>query len=58
MSINNVKFRRPVFPGDTLYLDIEVLKAKQTTGIIRGCAFVDGKPTTEAEFTFVLVDKP
>lgn len=58
MSINNVKFRRPVFPGDTLYLDVEVLKAKQTTGIIRGCAFVDGKPTTEAEFTFVLVDKP
>ncbi|MBI5573318.1 MAG: UDP-3-O-[3-hydroxymyristoyl] N-acetylglucosamine deacetylase [Elusimicrobia bacterium] len=58
MSINNVKFRRPVFPGDMLYLDVEVLKAKQTTGIIQGCAFVDGKPTTEAEFTFVLVDKP
>ena len=58
MSINNVKFRRPVFPGDTLYLDVDVVKAKQTTGIIRGCAFVDGKPTTEAEFTFVLVDKP
>jgi UDP-3-O-[3-hydroxymyristoyl] N-acetylglucosamine deacetylase/3-hydroxyacyl-[acyl-carrier-protein] dehydratase len=58
MSINNVKFRKPVFPGDVLYLDVEVLKAKQTTGIIQGCAFVDGKPTTEAEFTFVLVDKP
>ncbi|MFA5779683.1 MAG: bifunctional UDP-3-O-[3-hydroxymyristoyl] N-acetylglucosamine deacetylase/3-hydroxyacyl-ACP dehydratase [Elusimicrobiota bacterium] len=58
MSINNVKFRRPVFPGDTLYLDVDVLKAKQTTGIIRGCAYVAGKPTTEAEFTFVLVDKP
>jgi len=58
MSINNVKFRKPVFPGDTLYLDVEVLKAKQTRGIVRGCAFVDGKPVTEAEFSFVLVDKP
>ena len=58
MSINNVKFRKPVFPGDTLYLDVEVLKARQTTGIIRGCGYVDGKPVTEAEFTFVLVYKP
>ncbi|MFH1541241.1 MAG: UDP-3-O-acyl-N-acetylglucosamine deacetylase [Elusimicrobiota bacterium] len=58
MSINNVKFRKPVFPGDALYLDVEVLKARQTTGIIRGCAFVNGKPVTEAEFTFMLVDKP
>ncbi|MFH0948359.1 MAG: UDP-3-O-acyl-N-acetylglucosamine deacetylase [Elusimicrobiota bacterium] len=58
MSINNVKFRKPVFPGDVLYLDVNVVKAKQTTGIIRGCAFVEGKPVTEAEFTFVLVDKP
>ncbi|OQA92572.1 MAG: UDP-3-O-(3-hydroxymyristoyl) N-acetylglucosamine deacetylase [Elusimicrobia bacterium ADurb.Bin231] len=58
MSINNVKFRKPVIPGDILYLDVEVVKARQTTGIIKGCAYVEGKPVTEAEFTFVLVDKP
>ncbi|MDD5686439.1 MAG: UDP-3-O-acyl-N-acetylglucosamine deacetylase [Elusimicrobia bacterium] len=58
MSINNVKFRKPVLPGDTVYLDIEVVRAKQTTGIVRGCAYVEGKPVTEAEFTFILVDKP
>ena len=58
MSINNVKFRKPVLPGDTLYLEIEVLKAKQSTGMIKGCAYIEGKLATEAEFTFVLVDKP
>ncbi|MEW6558063.1 MAG: UDP-3-O-acyl-N-acetylglucosamine deacetylase [Elusimicrobiota bacterium] len=58
MSINNVKFRKPVLPGDILYLDIEVVKAKQVTGVVKGCAYVDGKVVTEAEFTFMLVDKP
>lgn len=58
MSINNVKFRKPVVPGDILYLNIEVVKAKQVTGVVKGCAYVDGKPVTEAEFTFMLVDKP
>ncbi|MBN1385319.1 MAG: UDP-3-O-[3-hydroxymyristoyl] N-acetylglucosamine deacetylase [Elusimicrobia bacterium] len=58
MSINNIKFRKPVLPGDTLYLDVEIVKAKQTTGMAKGCAYVEGKPVAEAEFTFVLVDKP
>jgi len=58
MSINNVKFRKPVAPGDVLYLDIKVIRAKQTTGIVKGCAYVEGKIVTEAEFTFILVDKP
>jgi len=58
MSINNVKFRKPVVPGDILYLDVQVIKAKQTTGIIKGCAYVDGKIVAEAEFTFIIVDKP
>lgn len=58
MSINNIKFRKPVLPGNTLYLDIEVIKAKQKTGMAKGCAYVGGNPVAEAEFTFIVVDKP
>jgi UDP-3-O-[3-hydroxymyristoyl] N-acetylglucosamine deacetylase/3-hydroxyacyl-[acyl-carrier-protein] dehydratase len=57
MSIDNVKFRRPVKPGDYLELKVEVLKDGGRRGKMKGQAFVDGKLTTEAEFVFVIVDK-
>lgn len=57
MSIDNVKFRKPVKPGDYLELKIEVLKDGGRRGKVKGEAFVDGKITTEAEFMFVIVDK-
>lgn len=58
MSIENVKFRKPVLPGDNLELKVEVLKAKERFGKVRGEAFVNKSLVTEAEFTFALVDKP
>ncbi|MDR1941954.1 MAG: UDP-3-O-acyl-N-acetylglucosamine deacetylase [Endomicrobium sp.] len=57
MSIDNVKFRRPVKPGDYLELKVEVVKGGQRRGKVKGQAFVDGKLTTEAEFAFVISDK-
>lgn len=55
MSIDNVKFRRPVVPGDVLELHVEVLRARERGGKVRGEAFVDGVLTTEADFTFAVV---
>jgi len=57
MSIDGVKFRRPVKPGDYLELKVEVLKDGGRRGKVRGQAFVEGTLVTEAEFMFVIVDK-
>jgi UDP-3-O-[3-hydroxymyristoyl] N-acetylglucosamine deacetylase/3-hydroxyacyl-[acyl-carrier-protein] dehydratase len=56
MAINNVKFRKPVVPGDQLVLCVEAIKIKSRTGQLRGEALVDGKVVTEADFMFVLSD--
>jgi beta-hydroxyacyl-ACP dehydratase FabZ len=56
MSIDNVKFRRPVKPGDVLELKVEVLKDGGRRGKVKGECFVDGKLATEAEFMFVIMD--
>ena len=57
MSIDNVKFRKPVKPGDYLEIKVEVVKGGARRGKVKGQAFADGVLTTEAEFAFVIVDK-
>jgi len=56
MSIDNVKFRKPVVPGDVLVLEAEVGKLRSRTGQIKGRALVEGKVVCEAEFMFALAD--
>ncbi len=53
-AINNVKFRDKVVPGDTLRLDVELLKLKKVAGIGKGVAYVGDKKVAEAEFTFMI----
>ena len=55
LSINNVKFRKPVVPGDQLILEVEAIKVKSKTGQVRGRALVDGKVVAEADFVCALV---
>ncbi|MDR0956926.1 MAG: 3-hydroxyacyl-ACP dehydratase FabZ [Endomicrobium sp.] len=57
MSIDKVKFRRPVKPGDVLELRVEILKDSGTRGKMRGEAYVNDELTSEAEFGFVNVDR-
>src|SRR3989338_1407042 len=56
MTIEGVKFRQPVHPGDQLRLDAEVIKIRSRTGQCRGRAFVGDKLVCEAEVKFALVD--
>lgn len=53
-SINNVKFRKPVFPGDTLLLDIEVTKYKTKIVQAHGVAKVGEAIVGEADLLFSL----
>ena len=55
LSINNVKFRKPVVPGDTLRIEAEMLKAKRTIMQARAVAKVNDEVVTEAEFMFAFV---
>ncbi len=53
-GIDKAKFRKKVTPGDTLILEVELLKVKANTGMGKGIAKVDGKKVAEAELTFMI----
>lgn len=57
-GIDGFKFRRPVVPGDTLRLEVELLKVRGPIGKVRACALVEGEVAAEGEITFALVDSP
>jgi len=56
MSIDGVKFRKPVVPGDQLVLEVNILTFKRNIAKMRGEAFVDGVKVAEAEFMSMVVD--
>ncbi|WP_195495708.1 3-hydroxyacyl-ACP dehydratase FabZ [Enterococcus gallinarum] len=53
-GLDKAKFRKKVTPGDTLILEVELLKVKSAAGIGKGIAYVDGKKVAEAELTFMI----
>ncbi len=53
-GIDKAKFRKKVTPGDTLILEVELLKVKANAGMGKGIAKVDGKKVAEAELTFMI----
>ena len=57
MSIDNVKFRRPVVPGDQLRTELEMIQHRGRTCRMRGTAYVDGNLVAEAEFMARVVDR-
>lgn len=57
MSLDNVKFRRPVVPGDTLRLEVAMLQNRGRTLRLAGQAFVDGQLAAEAEMMARVVER-
>ncbi len=57
MSINRVKFRRPVVPGDQLRLELDVLRHRGMIWAFKGKAFVGDKVVAEAELMATIMDK-
>ncbi len=55
-SIDRVKIRRPVVPGDQLRMEVECLRAKGRIADVRGTAKVDDRIAAEARIRFVLVE--
>jgi UDP-3-O-[3-hydroxymyristoyl] N-acetylglucosamine deacetylase/3-hydroxyacyl-[acyl-carrier-protein] dehydratase len=56
LSLDRVKLRRPVKPGDQLVLEAESLNAGQRTGHVQCRAFVGPNRVAEAQIKFILVD--
>ncbi len=57
MSLDRVKFRRPVVPGDQLRLELELLRLRGKTCQMRGEAFVEGAKVAEANMMAAVVDR-
>ena len=57
MSADGVKFRKPVFPGDTLFIHCEMLSMKKRLGKAACKCIVNDDVVSEAELLFGLVDK-
>jgi len=54
MSAENVKWRRPVMPGDTLIIEVELTKIRGRIGKAKGLCKVGAEIVSEAEVTFML----
>ena len=57
MSIDGVKFRRPVTPGDQLRFELEMIQFRGRTCRMRGVAYVEGLAVCEAEMMARVVDR-
>jgi len=57
MSADNVKWRRPVTPGDTLVFEMEMLQFRRHVCKMRGMGYVDGNLVAEADLMARIVDK-
>lgn len=57
MSCNNVKFRKPVEPGDQLEIKVELTKIRgEKIGVAEGKCYVGGKVVSNAELMFTIAD--
>ncbi len=57
MAIDNVKFRKPVLPGDQIVMEVEMLRYRPTSCKMMGNAYVDGDLVCQAEFMAAIVDR-
>ena len=57
VAIENARFRKPVVPGDTLRMEMKIIKRKASVAKMAGIATVDGVVVAEAEVMCKLADK-
>jgi beta-hydroxyacyl-ACP dehydratase FabZ len=57
-GLDNVKFKRPVEPGDQLRMELTCLKRRGSFWKMHGSASVDGKLVAQAEISAMEIDLP
>ena len=58
MTIEQARFRQPVFPGDQLELHVEKKRSRGNVWKFSGKAKVEGKLMAEAVYSAMIVDAP
>lgn len=56
LSMDKVKLRRPVVPGDQLIMEAEAIRAQSRTASVKCKAFVSGELAAEAQIRFLMID--
>ncbi|PAW77872.1 MAG: 3-hydroxyacyl-[acyl-carrier-protein] dehydratase FabZ [Verrucomicrobia bacterium Tous-C9LFEB] len=56
MSADKIKFRKPVLPGDTLIIQVELTKARGKIGRATGQCLVKNEVVSEGDLTFAMID--
>ena len=56
-ALDNVRFKRPVVPGDRLDMEVTVVSFRHFVGRVKARAFVDGELACEADLTCKVVDR-
>ncbi len=57
MSLDNVKFRRPVVPGDQIRFELDMVQFRGKTCKMKGAGYVDGQIVAEADMMAMVVDR-
>ncbi len=57
MTIDEARFRKPVVPGDTMYVHIEKLQVRRNVWKFRAEAKVDGRVCAEATYSAMIMDR-
>lgn len=55
-KIDNMKFRKPVVPGDQIRLEVEIVKLRSRVGHIKAKAIVDQEVVTEGDIMASMVN--
>ncbi len=56
MSVDSCRFRRPVFPGNTLYVHVTKLRKRGNVWKFSAQAKVDGSLVAEATYAAMILD--
>ena len=55
MSVEGVKFRKPVRPGDQLKMHLEKIRERRNIFVFKGVSMVDDQIVSEAELTAMII---
>jgi 3-hydroxyacyl-[acyl-carrier-protein] dehydratase len=53
-GIERVRYRRPVYAGDVVVIEANVVRLRSRMGLLKGVARVDGKAVIDGTMTFAL----
>src|ERR1043166_2287748 len=56
MTIDEARFRRPVFPGDTLHIKVQKVRQRGNVWKFHGEAYVGAEKAAEANYSAMLID--